>query len=119
MEDDVDDSSSMSFLDVLCGAMGGMGVLAVIFSIVKNPVKLPNKDEFILITVESVRAQGRVGVLIETPDGQAHAAYPAERQLERIAQDWQEDIPGGIVCWRIISKYSERCEPPMSRSSRA
>ncbi len=51
-------SIGLSFLDVLCSAMGGAVVLAVIFATIKNPVQLPISDEFILIEIVSTHPAG-------------------------------------------------------------
>lgn len=81
---------SMSFLDVLCSAMGGVVVLAVIFSLIKNPVIVPKRGEFILIEVE---AQGKpaLGLTVRTPEGHQYALVPMQ----------PIDLPaaeGGVTC---------------------
>lgn len=59
----------LSFIDVLCCAMGGAVVLAVVFSTIKNPVLVPLSDEFILIemVVNTPADEERSGVWIPGP----------------------------------------------------
>lgn len=65
----------LSFLDVLCSAMGAMVILAVIFSIVENPVVVPKLGDFILVRARA-QANGVLGVVIQTPVGDTVAIHP-------------------------------------------
>ena len=69
--------SNLSFLDVICCAMGGMVILAVIFSIIKNPIQIPVKNEFILIEATSKGGKEPMGVII-TRNGARYAILPGD-----------------------------------------
>lgn len=70
-----------SFLDLLSGTMAAVVVLVVIFSLIKNPVPVPQLDEFILIHVEFKKPDTNAetmeaGVIATAPDGQQYAIMP-------------------------------------------
>lgn len=68
-----------SFLDVLCSAMGGMIVLAVIFSIVKNPTLVPKAGEFLFVVVDGAGGQ-ELGLIVTTPTGFQKSIRPGDRK---------------------------------------
>lgn len=65
----------MSFLDVLCSAMGGMIVLAVIFSVIKNPTMVPKTREFIMLQIPC-KEDHKLGLMVTTPTGKQHTILP-------------------------------------------
>lgn len=87
---------SLSFLDLLCSAMGGMVVLAVIFSVIKNPILVPQVGEFILIELE-VDKRREIGFLIESPADRTLAVLPNQPETD-IAPF--SDASEGIRCWQ-------------------
>lgn len=94
----------MSFLDVLCSAMGGMIVLAVIFSIIKNPTMVPKTREFILLQVPCKEDQ-KLGLMVTTPTGQQHAILP---------NDPSDDL--GSAATGLLCRLGEVSGNPISKN---
>lgn len=67
---------NISFLDLICSAMGGAVVLAVIFSIVQNPVQVPIREEFILCRVDYDLAGAQPGIRVIAPTGESATGAP-------------------------------------------
>lgn len=82
---------SMSFLDVLCSAMGGMIVLAVIFSVIKNPSAMPKSREFILVEL-LCKKDHDMGLEITAPNGMEYAI------LRNDASDRLQGMSTGMTC---------------------
>lgn len=58
---------SLSFLDLLCSAMGAMVILSVIYSIIKYPVAIPVKGEIIHVRLVVTNYAGEVGMVVRPP----------------------------------------------------
>lgn len=82
---------SLSFLDVFCCAMGAMVLLAVIFAIVKYPVELPLRGDFILLEITAEGTNHELGALVTTPRNTTYAIME-NASLEASG----EGIHGGI-----------------------
>lgn len=96
----------LSFLDVLCCAMGGAVVLAVIFSTIKKPVLVPLSDEFILIEMvvsrpaDESRADVWIpgpGLRVIPPSGEAAVIdLTTGKASDGVLVD---EAPGGVGIW--------------------
>jgi hypothetical protein len=89
----------LSFLDMICSAMGGTLLLAVLFSIVKNPVAMPTRDDFIIVEVKYANANVVPGIEIRHDSG-AVQSFPARQSL--IAYDRKIDDSAVFVSHGII-----------------
>lgn len=97
---------TMSFLDVLCSAMGGMIVLAVIFSVVKNPVPIPKLNEFILLSVDLPGGGSELGMVIQGPQ-QKRCAVVSGREAEA-SRVLAASATGGVRSWIVKTAGEDR-----------
>lgn len=87
----------LSFLDLLCSALGGAILLALIFSIIRNPVQTPVIGEFILAEISS-SVDYDLGMVVTPPGGNSLCIFP-EMNEEELAE-FSETATGGIHCWQ-------------------